>query len=138
MNDLSFSFLENNFLSREIVFLFPNDNLDMNDFFENLLKASSTSKPLPGIPSNILAVLNIEIPGEICSNMDSFVFKYEGDQTRPYLDFLNTLTKISDFHGLNVRFENSNNIAQNFPIIAESIIRQFLGNSNHGHDYLLK
>lgn len=110
--------------------------MDMNDFFENLLRASSTSKSLHGIPSNILAALNIEIPGELCKNMDSFVFKYEGDQTRPYLDFLNTLTKISDFHGLNVRFENT--IAQNFPIIAESMVRQFFGNLNRGHDYLLK
>lgn len=131
-----FDLPESNFLSREVVFLFPSYSMEMNDFFENLLRASSTSKYFHGIPSNILAALNIEIPGEVCNNLDSFVFKYEGDQTRPYLDFLNTLTKISDFHGLNVRFEN--NISKKIPVIAESMVRQFFGNLNHGHDYLLK
>ena len=125
-----------NFLSREVVFLFPNVSVDINDFFENLLQSSSTSKALHGIPNNILASLNIEIPGEICNNMDSFVFKYEGDQNRPYLDLLNTLTKISDFHGLNVRFENI--INRNVPLIVEAIIRHFHGNLNTGHKYLLK
>ena len=125
-----------NFLSREIVFFFPDDSLDMNNFFENLLKSSSTSKNLSGIPSNILTSLNIEIPGEICNSLNSFIFKYEGEQTRPYLDLLNTLTKISDFHGLNVRFEEYS--TRNTPIIVDAIIRQAFGNSNFGQNYLLK
>ena len=85
-----------NFLSREIVFLFPNDNIDEFYFWE-AFQISSNSKIPYGVPNNILAALNIEIPGKNCNYLDSFIFKYEGDQARPYLDLLNTLTKISDF-----------------------------------------
>lgn len=125
-----------NFLSRDLVFVFPDDGFEMIAFFENLLNSSSTGKLFKGIPSNIVAALNIEFPGDVCSNLDSFVFKSEGSQTRPFLDLLNTLTKISDFHGLSVRFENQ--IPRYFPKNADSVIRQFFGSLNYGHKALLE
>lgn len=125
-----------NFLSREIVFLFPNDNIDTNSIFEKLLKSSSNCEIPYGVPNNILAALNIEIPGKNCNYLDSFIFKYEGDQARPYLDLLNTLTKISDFHGLNVRFDDHN--SHNIPIIADSMIRQVFSSNKYVHTSLLK
>lgn len=125
------------FLSREVVFIFPKDHVEMNSFFDNFILPSSTS-PVIKVPSNILASINVEIPGEVCNSMNSFSFKYEGDGTHPYMDFLNTITKIADFHGLDARLDGHSKNNQFLPVIAKSLLRQFIGYLNSGHDYLLR
>lgn len=125
-----------NFLSRDIVFLFPNNNADLDDFYRNIFDASATSYVLQSLPSNILTSLNIEITGNKCDNLGSFTFKYEGAQMLPYLDLINTLTKIADFHGLDSRFDED--FKSRFPVIFEAMLRQFVGHLNSGHLFLLK
>lgn len=125
------------FLSREVVFLFPKDHVEMNSFFDNLILPSLTS-PVIKVPSNILASINVEIPGEVCNSMNSFSIKYEGDGTHPYMDLLNTITKIADFHGLDARLDGHSKYNQFLPVIAKSLLRQFIGYLNSGHDYLLR
>ena len=125
------------FLSREIVFLFPNNHDDMKSFFENLLVPSSTNTII-SVPSNILASINVEIPGEFCNSMNSFFFKYEGDETQPYMDMLNTMTKIADFHGLDARFDRHFNNNHLLPSMAKSLLRQYIGHLDSGHDFLLR
>lgn len=125
------------FLSREIVFLFPNNYDDMKSFFENLILASSTNTIIR-VPSNILASINVEIPGEVCDSMNSFFFKFEGDETQPYMDMLNTLTKIADFHGLDARFDGHFNNHHFLPSTAKYLLRQYIGHLGSGHDFLLR
>lgn len=128
-----------NFLSRDIVFLFPDNHAAMERFYENIFDASSKSKVFKKIPTNILASLNIEINGRECASLDSFIFKYEGDQLLPYMDLINTLTKIADFHGLNARFDGDfKRKISEFPVVFEASLRQFIGHLNSGHSYLLK
>lgn len=125
------------FLSREIVFLFPNNQNDMNSFFENLFTPKTNS--IIGVPSNILASINVEISGAVCDNLNSFIFKYEGDKTLPFMDLLNTVTKIADFHGLDARFDSfSKKNRFNIPPLGKSLLRQFFGHLNSGHEYLLR
>jgi hypothetical protein len=125
------------FLSREIVFLFPNNHDDMNSFFENLMLPSSTS-PFIHVPSNILGSINVEISGEVCNSMNSFSFIYEGDGTHPYMDMLNAITKIADFHGLDARLDGHIKDYYFMPSIAKSLLRQYMGYLDSGHDYLLR
>ena len=129
-----------NFLSRDVVFLFPKDSSGMEFFFKNLFETTSTGKVFQDLPNNILASLSIEIKGEKCENLDSFVFKYEGDQILPYMDLINTLTKIADFHGLNAKFNDDYFKSKyfDFPVIFESIMRQSTGHLDSGHSSLLK
>lgn len=129
------------FFSREIVFLFPDNHDEMNSFFENLLDTSSSAKPLIGVPSNILASINVEIPGDVCNSLNSFIFQYEGEKTLPYMDMLNTITKIADFHGLNARFDDNfknNHITLSASAVAKSMLRQYVGHIYSGHKYLLR
>ena len=128
-----------NFFSRDIIFLFSENYSVMENYLRNLLEASSTNKVHYDISSNILAAINVEIPGDVCSNMNSFVFKYEGDQVLPYMDMINTFTKIADFHGLNARFDGGfkTKSSATCPII-QSMIRQFVGYLDCGHNYLIQ
>lgn len=111
----------------------------MKDFFENLIEASPKRQIFQDLSSNILATLNIEINGETCNSLSEFSFKYEGEKTIPFMDLMNTLTKISDFHGLDARFDSKlNSKYHRIPIVAQSMVRQFLGHFSSGHSFLLK
>lgn len=128
-----------NFLSRDVVFLFPNNRSDLDLFFKNLIEASPKNIIFKDLPSNILATLNIEISGDTCNSLNEFTFKFEGKQTIPYMDLLNTLTKIADFHGLDARFDKKLNYKfVQIPILAQAMLRQFTGFLDSGHNYLLE
>ena len=130
-----------NFISREVVFLFPSDHIELENFLKNIIATSSKSTSFHNLPTNILASIIIEIPGKLCNNLKSFVFKYEGDKVQLYSDLLNTMTKIADFHGLNANFENSfyfQSSLFSFSSVGQAIIRQFLGHLNSVHNYLLQ
>lgn len=132
-------FLEMSFFSRDIVFLFPNNHESMNLLLENIIETSSKKYPIIGIPSNILASINIEISGESCNSFNSFLFKYEGENTLPYMDLLNTITKIADFHGLDARFDTPSETDYfSLPSITQSILRQYAGHLDSSHSHFLK
>ena len=128
-----------NFFSREIVFLFSNDRSELEEFFDFGINSSSGSNIFPDVPTNILASINIEIPGKYCNNLNSFVFKYEGDQVIPYMDMVNTLTKIADFHGLHARFDSRfKHEMFPFPSVISAMVRQFVGHLGSTHNFLLR
>lgn len=132
-------FLEMSFFSRDIVFLFPDNHEAMNLFLKKIIDTSSKNFPIIGIPSNILASINVEIAGDSCNSLNSFLFKYEGENTLPYMDLLNTITKIADFHGLDARFDApSEKDYFSLPPITQSILRQYSGHLDSGHNLFLK
>ena len=141
-NFLLFNFLiilEMAFFSRDIVFLFPDNHDNMNLLLKNIIETSSKNYPIIGIPSNILASINVEIAGDACNSLNSFLFKYEGENTLPYIDLLNTITKIADFHGLDARFDAPSEKGDILlPSIAQSLLRQYSGHLDSGHNYFLK
>lgn len=128
-----------NFLSREVVFLFPSDHLELENFLKSIFHTSSKGVSFHNFSTNVLASINIEVSGQLCNNLNSFIFKYEGDRVHPFLDLLNTLTKISDFHELNARFEYDFGLKNSiFSPVSQAIMRQFIGHLNSGHSSLLR
>ena len=92
------------------------------------------------LPNNVIAAFNIEINGEFCSNFGSFKFAVEGNQLVPYMDMLNTLTKISATQGIKAEFDfpDSVPISEKIPEIYQAYIRSFIGHLSSGHSQFLK
>lgn len=128
-------FLEMNFLSRDIIFIFSDNQNEFEGLMKNIIDSNGINSVFHNLPTNVLAMLNIEIPGDQCNNLNSFVFKYEGNQVLPFMDMTNTLTKISDFHGLNARFDY--NFHKGLSSL-NPLIRQFIGYLTSGHTSVLQ
>lgn len=123
-----------NFLSRDVIFVFPRDKAAMEDFVHSFMNPE-IRYPLE-IPNNIIAAVNVEIEGANCHGLDSFIMKYESEAIIPFMDFVNTLTKISDFQGIDLRFDEPKKL--NIPTIASALLRQYAGHLNSSHNILCK
>lgn len=131
-------YLGSTFLSRDVVFVFPESHSSLEDFFNIWINPSSGSKVYIGFPTNILAAINIEITGDFCKNLHSFVFKYEGNNLVPYMDMLNAMAKIADHHNFDISFDSESDRQSNRPVALTGFLRQFIGYLNSGHKPLLK
>jgi hypothetical protein len=137
-----FYILDVNFMSRDVVFAFADTPAALEKSISALInpaKCKEAEIPSSIIPTNFVAALNIQIKGSPdCLNFGSFKIAPEGNQLLPYMDMLNTLTKIASRQGIKADFDFNSESKLNIPSIFKYYIRTFLGHTSTPNSFLLQ
>lgn len=137
---ISCCFVDASFLSRDIVVSFPEDHADTVRFVDAFTSPKRPADFVSGFPNNVLAAINVEIQGDVCPNFHSFTIKYEGDQVLPYMDMLNAVAKIANYHNLESKFDESvsSRLPARVPAMLRTAVQHYLGHLDSGHASILR
>lgn len=128
-------------MSRDIVFAFAETPAALEKSISALINPVGSDTPSSIIPTNFVAAFNVQIKGsQSCHNLGSFKIVPEGNQLLPYMDMLNTLTKVASRQGIEAEFDfvGKEDFKVNFPSIFQSYIRTLLGHTSASHSFLLE
>ncbi len=130
-------------MARDAVFVFAETADELEKSVSTLINPDGKASSIPSslIPTNYVAAFNIQIKGtKNCLNLEHFKIIPEGNQKLPYLDMLNTLTKVASRQGINADFDfmPASDFKLNMPTIFKSYIRTFVGHTSASHSLLLE